>query len=338
MDGGGRVVESLTAGVSGGERSRPVPAGSTSRSLSGPTFTRRRLARFLGPLLGFGSRLRRRRRSVAVPLGRRVPRFTGTALILGFYGSVGAYGLVLNGQYEALRQVYGDPRDLAAQALGLGIDKITIVGIANLSERDVLTTGGITPATSLPFLGAAALRERLEAVPLVKSADVRKLYPGELAITLVERQPFALWQKDGELHVVAADGAVIDRLRDARLAELPLVVGDGANVRAADYAALLAAAGPIRSRIRAGMLVSGRRWTLKMDNGLDVRLPEDGAAAAVARLVRLAADERLLDKDVLAIDLRMPDRIVVRLTEEAAAARAELTKKKPVRGVKGIDT
>jgi cell division protein FtsQ len=115
-------------------------------------------------------------------------------------------------------------------------------------------------------------------------------------------------------------------------------VGDGANLQAADYAALLVAAGPIRNQIRAGMLVSGRRWTLKMENGVDVRLPEVGALAAMARLVRLAGEERLLDKDVLAIDLRMPDRIVVRLSEEAAAARAEGVKKKPGRGVKGVET
>jgi cell division protein FtsQ len=74
-----------------------------------------------------------------------------------------------------------------------------------------------------------------------------------------------------------------------------------------------------------------------MDNGMDVRLPEQGAADALARLVKLEREQKILEKDVLAIDLRMADRVVVRLTEEAALARAEALKKKPMRG-KGVDT
>jgi cell division protein FtsQ len=172
---------------------------------------------------------------------------------------------------------------------------------------------------------------------MIKSAAVRKLYPNELVITLTEREPHALWQLKGELFVIAADGTVIDLMQDERFVDLPLVVGDQANTRNKDYLALLEAAGPLKNRIRAGTLVSGRRWTLKMDNGMDVRLPELGAADAVARLVKLEREQKILEKDVLAIDLRMPDRIVVRLTEEAASARADALKKKPMRG-KGVDT
>ena len=74
-----------------------------------------------------------------------------------------------------------------------------------------------------------------------------------------------------------------------------------------------------------------------MDNGIDVRLPEQGATDALARLIKLEREQSILEKDVIAIDLRMPDRVVVRLTEEAAAARAESLKKKPMRG-KGVET
>jgi cell division protein FtsQ len=174
-------------------------------------------------------------------------------------------------------------------------------------------------------------------VPLIKSAAIRKLYPDELVVTLVEREPHALWQLNGELSIIAADGTVIDRMYDARFANLPLVVGEGANARTQEYLALLQAAGPLKERIKAGTLVSGRRWTLKIDNGVDVRLPELDVAGALARLIKLEHDQGILAKDVIAIDLRMADRVVVRLTEEAAAARAETNKKKPSRG-KGVET
>jgi cell division protein FtsQ len=326
MDGGGRVLEPLTAGFPDRAAGRPASYSGQGR------FTRPALSL---PRIPF---FRRKRRSfVAVPLVRRLPRLTGTALLLAFFGGTGFYGLVLGGQYEALRQQYGEPRDVVARTVGFGLDKITISGVAQLTEREVLKIGGINPLLSLPFLSAADIRERLERTPLVKSAVVRKLYPNELAITLVEREPYALWQLNGELFVVSADGMVIDRMNDARFASLPLVVGDQANKRAASYVALLEAAGPLKSRIRAGMLVSGRRWTLKMDNGLDVKLPEDDAPAAVARLARLEREQHILDKDVLALDLRLADRVVARLTEEAAAGRAEIVKKRPARGVKGAE-
>ena len=170
------------------------------------------------------------------------------------------------------------------------------------------------------------MRERLIRVPLIASASVRKLYPNEIVINQVEREPAALWQKNGEISVIAADGTVIDTMRDDRYATLPLVVGDDANTKLSEYLGLIAAAGTLGDRIRAGTYVSGRRWTLKLD-GVDIRLPETGSAEALARLVKLERDARILEKDVIAIDLRMPDRVVVRLTEEAAAARTESQKK-----------
>ncbi len=331
MDGGGRVVEPIGAGHSDAAAAR-APA----RRAAG-LFARlhRPLRRLLRPFAALGVR---RRSSVAVPLAHRLPRLAGTGLTFALFGAIAGYGLVANGRYGEFAATYGDPRDTVARALGLGLEKITISGVARLSEADILRVAGITDRSSLPFLGAAEIRERLAADPFIKSVEVRKLYPNELAIAIAEREPYALWQMNGELFVVAADGTAIDRLRDPTLAGLPLVVGEMANARAPGYVALLDAAGPLRSKIRAGMLVSGRRWNLKMDSGLDVRLPEEGAVAAMARLVRLHRDGGLLDKDVLAIDLRMTDRIVVRLTEEAAAARAEQVKKKIQRGVKGIET
>jgi cell division protein FtsQ len=321
MDGGGRFLQPVTAPAAGHAVARvsfPPPA---SRSAHLPF-------RFL--------RLKRRR-SVAVPLEHRLPRFLGTGLALGFFAAVTFVGLSEGGHLDEVYKTYGEPHHAAARLLGLGLERVTISGLSQLRETDVLAAAGLNPNVSLPFLSATAIREQLERVPLVKSASVRKLYPHELVLTLTEREPHALWQRNGELFITAADGTVIDLMQDSALADLPLVVGEQANSRTKEYLALLEAAGPLKSRIRAGTLVAGRRWTLKMENGIDVRLPEEDPLEAVARLVKLEREQKILEKDVLAIDLRMPDRVVVRLTEEAAGARAEAIKKKPARG-KGVDT
>ncbi len=286
-----------------------------------------------GPQLLVGERSPRwlraaRRSAVSVPLGQRLPRRIGTWLALAFLGASAAAGMSVGGQVETLRHDLGEPRHVLARMVGFGVDRVTISGIAELSEIEVLITAGIDPKVSLPFFDAEEARRRLEAAPLIRQATIRKLYPGEISITLTEREPYALWQLRGELFVIAADGTVIDRMDDGRFAHLPLVVGEGANTRAREYLDLLREAGPLAPRVRAGSLVAGRRWTLKLEGGVEVRLPEDEPAAAVKRLIALESDVRLLEKDILAIDLRQPDRVALRLTEEGAGARAVQLKTK----------
>jgi cell division protein FtsQ len=329
MDGGGRYLQPMTAYPAGAAVAR-VASGDRRPGSSYPKRPSR--IRKL-----FGSSRSVRRRSSGVPLERRLPRFLGTGLTLGFFSIVIGLGLWQGGHLNDFIREYGEPHHALARSVGLGLDRVTISGISQITENEVLAAAGLTSKLSLAFLDVNDLRERLEHVPMIKSATVRKLYPNELVITLVEREAHAVWQNNGELFVIAADGTVIDLMQDERYLNLPFVVGEGANTRSKDYLALLDAAGPLKSRIRAGTLVAGRRWTLKMDNGMDVRLPEIGSADALARLVKLEQEQKILEKDVLAIDLRMADRVVVRLTEEAALARAEALKKKPMRG-KGVDT
>lgn len=329
MDGGGRYLQPMTAYPAGFAVARPAGAG---RGAGASPFKKpSRIRKFFGASHGV------RRRSAGVPLDQRLPRFLGTGLALGFFGAVVGFGLWQGGHIDGFIHEYGEPHHALARAVGLGLDQVTISGISQMSEREVLAAAGIDAKLSLAFLDVNDLRERLERVPMVKTATVRKLYPNELVITLTEREAHGVWQNNGELFVIAADGTVIDLMQDERYVDLPFVVGEGANTRSKEYLALLQAAGPLKNRIRAGTLVAGRRWTLKMDNGMDVRLPELKAADALARLVKLENEQKILEKDVLAIDLRMADRVVVRLTEEAALARAEALKKKPMRG-KGVDT
>jgi cell division protein FtsQ len=276
------------------------------------------------------SRPRRSRLSIH---HRVFARLNGPAATYGFVAvlfiSTGIYGAVRGGQYDAMVAAHGAPADIVAKALGFKIKAVTIAGQSELTEPEILAAASIRPGNSLPFLDAAKVRDRLKTLPLVKEASVTKLYPDRLLIEVEERQAAALWQKDGVVNIIAADGMAIDPVRDQRFVNLPLLVGEGANVRLGEYLALLGAAGDLRERIHAGVFISGRRWNLKATDGVDILLPETDPAAAVETLVRLQRESRVLDKAVLSIDLRQPGRMVARLTEEAAAQRAEQTPHKP---------
>jgi len=245
----------------------------------------------------------------------------GSALAIAFLGGILYLGVSAGGQYGDFTREFGRPRDLAARALGFGVDTVTIAGQVELTEAQILNAAGVDARQSLPFLDVDEMRRKLLALPLVKNVSVRKLFPDRLVIDVVERRPYGLWQKDGAVSIIASDGAPIDALRDAKFESLPFVVGEGANQRIDDYVGLLDASGDLRGKIRAGILVSQRRWTLKMDSGVEVMLPELNPKDAIATLARLEQEARVVEKDVVSLDLRIPGKLYVRLTEEAAAAR-----------------
>ncbi len=311
MDGGRRLLESMTGALASGLAAR---------------FQRGAAAPF-APLAKPGPRMARPgRRARMLRLVSR-PGF-GVALVLALLGGAGAYGFVRGGHYDVWTAELGRPADLIGRALGFGVSVIAFSGQQELLNAELLEASGVTTRDSLLFVDAQAVRLRVKAMPLVREATVRKLYPDQLLITVTERKPYALWQFDGEVSVISADGTAIDKMRDQRFSRLPFVVGDGANERVPEYLSLAGAAGELKSRIVAGTLVGQRRWNLKLNNGVDIRLPENGAEAAIARLAALARDHKLPDKDVIAIDMRAAGRVIVRLSEEAAQQRLEARSRK----------
>jgi cell division protein FtsQ len=259
---------------------------------------------------------------------RPAPSCTGLAFTAILLAAVFVAGACRGGQYGVFVAQYGGIGDFVARGFGFAIRSVKISGFIDLRESDVLSLAGITPKESLPFFDVAAARANLEAAPLVKQASVRKLYPGQIVIDIVERAPAAVWQKDGQVSAIAADGAVIDELRDTRSLDLPFVVGEGANERLGEFLSLLDAAQELRPKIYAGVLVGGRRWNLKMKSGLDVKLPETDPLSAVMTLVALQRQSRILERDLLWLDLRTEGRVFARLSADAAAARAEARGKK----------
>ena len=123
-----------------------------------------------------------------------------------------------------------------------------------------------------------------------------------------------------DMNVVTADATVAKNLM--------LVVGKGAETRARDFLALLDRYPQVRSVTKAAIFVGERRWNLRLKDGLDVRLPENDVGNALAALSKLDKEERLFSRDIVAVDMRLPDRLTVQLSEDAAKAREELFKDK----------
>jgi cell division protein FtsQ len=234
---------------------------------------------------------------------------------------------VKGGHVEELSAAMSDSRNALANSVGFRITAVAINGRKQLTQDEVLAIGGVNGRSSLLFLDAAAVRERLKANPWIADATVLKLYPGHLQIDLVERTAFALWQRDGRLSVIADDGAVLEPYVSPRFLSLPLVVGKGADTHARDFLALLSRYPQVSSVTKAAIFVGERRWNLRLKDGLDIRLPELDVGNALATLSRLDKEDHLFSRDIVAVDMRLPDRLTVQLSDDAAKAREELFKK-----------
>jgi len=324
MDGGGRLDQPLMWSGPGSEAEAAeragAPADAPFRARAEGDF---RANRFV--------RLAARRRSLgrwSLKVARLPPPGFGIAAsVLLLAGTLG-YGAVAGGHVAAVVDWLKDTRDEAANAVGFRIAAISLTGSKEVSREEILTTAGVTGRASLLFLDADAARMRLLANPWIADAAVLKLYPDRLQITVTERQAFALWQKDGRVSVIAADGTVLEPFVEDRYLGLPLVVGRGAEHEAKNFLAIIARHPDIRSLLRASILVAQRRWNLRLANGIDVRLPETDVEQALDRLVALDREKKLLSRDIIAVDLRLPDRVSVRLSDAAAQARDDAFKDK----------
>jgi cell division protein FtsQ len=258
-----------------------------------------------------------------VRLDRPAPHKLDVALTLFVLLVAALLGAARGGQLDGVIAQTSHAGDWLGRSLGLGVAVVTVSGATHMSESRILAIAGIDASRSLPFFDVADAKARLEADPLVKQASVRKLYPNQVVIEIVERTPYAVWQRDGDVSAIAADGAPIDEVADSRYADLPFVVGEGANARVREYVGLLDAMDELKPRVEAGVFVGQRRWNLRLKSGMDVKLPEDNPQGAIAELLTLQRQSRILEKDAMALDFRVPGRVFVRLTEDAAAAWAE---------------
>lgn len=259
----------------------------------------RRAVRFLGSLAS----------------GRvNIPRHVGSVSVVAFYAATAVYVFALVGEPLQVTQAM-------TSAAGFAINNVKVSGNAETSEIDILEKIGLDGTTSLMALDVAATRDALKSLPWILDAEVRKIYPDTIEIKLKEKVAFGIWQHGNELQLIERDGKPIAKLRDNKFAHLPLFVGKDAGTGAEEIMHDLDRWPAVKGRVKALMRVAGRRWDLKLDNGVVIKLPEHDMDRAMAELAEFDNSQQVLERDILAIDLRLPDRTTVQLTADAAERR-----------------
>lgn len=239
-----------------------------------------------------------------------IPLWTGKKAATGLLALTVVYGLIVGGHAAAL---VGH----ATAMVGLKVHEVSIKGQVEASEGEIIRSLDLKNHASMVMFDAAASRGRIQAMPWVEEVSIRKTYPGTVDIVIKERKPFALWQIGKVVSILDSDGQIITGLEDNKFTSLVLLVGEGADLAGPAFLETLSNYKIVESRVRAAVLVAGRRWNLVLDNALEVKLPETNVEQALSRMATLQSDSEILDRDIQSVDLRIPGRMAVRLPETA---------------------
>jgi cell division protein FtsQ len=245
-----------------------------------------------------------------------------TVLVLALAAGAGVAAVrfgnagIMGRQGDALlRQVLHDA--------GLSVRSITVAGRVQTEPRELLSALNISRNDSILHIDLNAVHGRLAALPWVQEVQVSRNLPNAVHVELIERHPVAIWQRNGKMMLVDQSGMEITEKDVAEYPDLPLIVGKGAPKAASELIALLASEPQLQQRVAAAVRVGERRWNLRLKDGIDVRLPERDAQKAWRKLARYEESNGLLGRDVEFVDLRLANRVVVRLTQGAVRKAAE---------------
>lgn len=206
----------------------------------------------------------------------------------------------------------------ASAAAGLTVREVYVVNRNVAAPKQLQAALGVAIGDPILTARPEEIAARLETLPSVKSARVERRFPGTLVVALEERQPFAIWQVEKKMQVIDREGIVITGEAIERHAELPLIVGADANLRAAEIIEALEAAPAVMKRLSAARLVNARRWDLVLDGGIIVRLPAKEVDESLSRLSTLIEKHDVLKRDVVALDFRVSGKLTVQTTKETA--------------------
>ena len=198
---------------------------------------------------------------------------------------------------------------------GFRVEQIEVTGLQRADRMAVYTVALDQQSRAMPLVDLRQVRERLLRYGWIKEARVSRRLPDTLIIDVVEREPAAVWQHEGQLMLIDASGVLLEPVAPARMPDLPLVIGDGANAKEPAYRRLVEAAPALKPLIRAANWIGNRRWDLVFQSGERLSLPEGEAEAAqaLAKFAELDGTQRLLGRGYVRFDMRDADKLVVRL-------------------------
>ena len=233
--------------------------------------------------------------------------------IVGIFGAILIGIAIYLGLPEVARQ---QAADIAARA-GFEVEKVEVRGVERMDELPVYNIALGQVDRSMLSLDLPHVRQQMLKLGWVKDARISRRLPDTLVVDIVERDPVAVWQHDGQLHLIDVVGVVLQSVSASAMPDLPLVVGPNANRQTAGLNKLMENAPALKPMLAGATWVGNRRWDLRFQSGETLSLPEGDtqSASALVNFARMDGVNRLLGRGIVRFDMRDPDRFVLRLPQ-----------------------
>jgi cell division protein FtsQ len=172
-----------------------------------------------------------------------------------------------------------------------------------------------------------ALRDAVEALPWVRSASLRRVWPDRIQLAVTEHDPVARWGADG---LVTADGLVFRPEAESLPAGLPRLSANDAMAPkvARNYLQWRERLAALGLKVATLTLDPRGAWTLDLTNGLRLDLGAERVEERVGRFIRTYPQLAEAGRAEL-VDLRYANGLAVRWAAGAAPGDAAVAQAEP---------
>ena len=204
-------------------------------------------------------------------------------------------------------------------AVGLVVDEVLVNGRQNTTKISLLEALNVKLGEPILTLDLNVIQSRVMALPWVKTAQIQRQLPDTILINLEERNPTGRWQRNGRLTLIDEDGVTIRKLNDDLFQHLPIIIGKDAPAKIKPVLPILKKEPELFRRIKALTFVGSRRWNVRVDDKIDIKLPEKQIGKAWSQLATIEKGHKVLNDDVIAVDMRVIDQFIIKLTPAKAS-------------------
>ena len=228
-------------------------------------------------------------------------------------------------------QMIGTATGEAVGDAGFEVKRVEIKGLNHMQRLPVYAAALDQDSMAMPLVDLDATRARMLQFGWVKEARISRRWPDTLVVDITERRPSAIWQHNRKLALIDDEGVVLEEVRLDAMPDLPLVIGPNANRQTASLSALLEAAPQLKPMLESATWIGGRRWDLGFQTGETVALPEGEEAAKKALVLfgRMDQQTQLLGRGLVRFDMRIPGKIVVRVSRQPGSAVPDIAPTPP---------
>lgn len=199
--------------------------------------------------------------------------------------------------------------------MGLTLDDVVVEGRKHTDKNQILTLLQLKRGIPLISLDLREAREKLKTLPWIKSTRIERKFPSTLMIRLSEKDPIALWRDKGATYLIDRDGDRIETKESHKYKTLPLITGHNAPTYMGEFFFVLEKFPTLKARVTGATHLRSSRWNIRLDNRIEVKLPEKGLENALAYLCEFEHNQ-LRKQKIMSIDMRLPGQLTLRLEPE----------------------